>query len=146
MPGIELFIAGDGPEKESLLSYRKEKGLEGKVHFLGQIAKEKLWNYIRAADVFVLNTSYEGLSHQLLETMALETPIVTTAIGGNPELLTEKEGFLVSPNNKEQLISSILKATGEQGKVRAVAAKDSLEAFSQEKMIAGVEAIIRMVA
>jgi glycosyltransferase involved in cell wall biosynthesis len=48
----------------------------------------------------VLNTAYEGFSHQILEAMILGTPVVSTAIGGNQELIEDGEhGFLVPLND-----------------------------------------------
>ena len=43
--------------------------------------------YLRAADVFLLNTRYEGLSHVLLEAMAARAPVVASDVGGNPEVV-----------------------------------------------------------
>src|SRR3990167_2906275 len=82
---------------------------DAKLFILSNAPKEKLLLYLRAADLFVLNTSYEGFSHQILEAMALGVPIVTTDAGGNPELIEDgKEGFLVKFNDKEALKTKIL--------------------------------------
>jgi glycosyltransferase involved in cell wall biosynthesis len=72
------------------------------------LSKEELGKRVKAADVFVLNTAYEGLSHQLLEVMDIGVPIVTTEVGGNPELI-EKDvsGFLVPCNDVSELVESI---------------------------------------
>jgi len=60
--------------------------------------------------VFVLNTAHEGLSHQLLEVMDIGTPIVTTNVGGNPELITNGvEGYLVEYNDKDALKEAIVR-------------------------------------
>ena len=47
--------------------------------------------WVKAADVFVLNSTYEGLSHALVEAISLGTPIVATHVGGNPELITDND-------------------------------------------------------
>jgi glycosyltransferase involved in cell wall biosynthesis len=64
--------------------------------------------YIRAADVFVLNSEYEGLSHTLLEVMNLGTPIVASAVCGNPEVIEDGvNGLLVDPRRPETLRAAV---------------------------------------
>ncbi len=105
-----LCIAGDGPEKEKLERLAKELSLQNEVIFLGNIPKDELLRRIKASDVFVLNTFYEGFAHQLLEAMSVGTPVVSTNIGGNPELIEDqKEGFLVQYNDEEALLSALYK-------------------------------------
>ncbi len=105
---IELVVIGSGSEEEKLKLYAKENGLSDRVRFTGSLAKEALGAAVKAADVFVLNTAYEGMSHQLLEVMDLEVPIVTTKVGGNPELITDREsGLLVTFNDRDALAKSI---------------------------------------
>ena len=108
IPGLQLVIVGDGPEEKQLKQQVAERACEDVVSFTGRVSKAELGKYKKAADVFVLNTGYEGLSHELLEVMALGTPIVTTNVGGNPELITnEREGLLVPYKNTEELQTAI---------------------------------------
>jgi glycosyltransferase involved in cell wall biosynthesis len=105
---IKLFIAGEGPDKNKLEQKVSTLNLGARVIFLGRIERKKLLAFIKAADAFVLNTGYEGLSHQLLEVLAIGTPIVTTNIGGNPEVIAHhKEGVLVAYNDKAALEEGI---------------------------------------
>jgi glycosyltransferase involved in cell wall biosynthesis len=58
----------------------------------------------------VLNTSYEGLSHQLIEVMSLGVPVVTTPVGGNTELITDAEtGILVPYNDTEKMHDALMR-------------------------------------
>jgi glycosyltransferase involved in cell wall biosynthesis len=110
IPAITLVIAGDGPQRANLEKLTTHLGINDKVRFVGTLSKEALGASIKAADIFILNTSYEGLSHQLLEVMDLNVPIITTAVGGNIELIKDGHtGLLVSFNNKDQLEEAILK-------------------------------------
>ena len=64
---------------------------------------------ISASDIFLLNTAYEGMSHQLLETMGLRVPIVSTQIDGNMELITNrKDGLLVEVGDIEAFAKAII--------------------------------------
>ena len=112
-PDATLFIAGSGPLEERLHKIIVAMNLSESVHLLGSVDHQLLMKYIRAADCFVLNTGYEGLSHQLLEVLAVGTPIVTTDVGGNPELIThEHTGLMVEYDDGEAIqraISRILR-------------------------------------
>jgi len=134
---ITLIIAGDGPDRKRLELKVKNYNLQDRVKFLGQLPQDRLFEYIKAADVFVLNTGYEGLSHQLLEVMSIGTPIITTNIGGNPEVIENvKEGILVGYNKKDELkkaIHSMLE--GDMRDTFVENAKKKLSLFGEEKVI-----------
>ena len=103
-----LVIIGDGPEMESLEIMKNNMGLSNKVYLVGKKSQEDLKMYLAAADIFVLNTAYEGFSHQILEAMAAGVPIVTTNAGGNPELIKQGEnGFMVKYNDELNLTEAI---------------------------------------
>lgn len=107
-PDIILIIIGDGTEQELLESLVQKHGLEKHVRFTGRLSKVDLVNTIHASDVFVLNTAYEGLSHQLLEVMDIGVPIVTTTAGGNTELLTDGvDSFLIPFNDRAKIAEAI---------------------------------------
>jgi glycosyltransferase involved in cell wall biosynthesis len=85
-----LYVAGDGDELAAWTALATELGLAERVHFLGNVPHEELMHWIRAADAFLLNSSYEGLSHTLLEVMWLGTPAAVSAVCGNPELIEDR--------------------------------------------------------
>ncbi len=118
-PQATLLIVGDGPQKRSLQEKAQKLGLESFVVFTGKVSKAKLAEYITMSDVFVLNTAYEGLSHQLLEVMNMEVPIITTDIGGNPELIEHRiSGMLVKYNDVKMLTEYILKLLASDSAVK----------------------------
>lgn len=105
---IHVFVIGSGPEQKHLEQIIAENNLEEKVTLTGPLSREVVYEYISLADVFVLNTAYEGLSHVLLEALALGTPVVTTDVGGNPELIRHEEnGILVPYNDTDALQTAI---------------------------------------
>ena len=107
-PEAQLVIVGEGPQHNALLQQAKDFGVSESVRLVGQVSKEALGASIRAADVFVLNTAHEGLSHQLIEVMDLGVPIVTTEVGGNPELITDGvDGYLVPYDDAAALKAAI---------------------------------------
>ena len=62
---------------------------------------------MRLFDIFVLSSLHEGISISLLEAMALGIPVVATAVGGNPEVVTHRNtGLLIAPRNIDELIAA----------------------------------------
>lgn len=105
---VELLIAGDGDMEGPWKALARELQLEGRTRFLGNVPHARIPLWIRAADVFVLNSRYEGLSHTLLEVKALGTPIVASRVCGNPEVVEHGvDGLLVDPRDDAELARAI---------------------------------------
>lgn len=137
-PDTKLYIAGDGPDRDALALKAKDCGLATNIVFLGALPREMLLRYIKAADIFALNTGYEGFSHQLLEAMSIGTPVVSTDVCGNPELIENgKEGVLVSYNNHAEFLAAILEMLRGQidTETLARAAKEKAAQFTKERMM-----------
>lgn len=145
-PDLTLFIVGSGPDLEKLEHLARERGVESSVIFAGAVDHEALMRYIKAADLFVLNTSYEGLSHLILETMAVGTPVVTTMVGGNPELIDDGvNGYLVSPNDTDALGKRMQKLLSDDTLARRVTAEAlaKVQQFSDERAVREAAALFK---
>jgi glycosyltransferase involved in cell wall biosynthesis len=99
-----LYVAGDGDEQAAWTALAARLGLSDRVHFLGNVPHAELMGWIRAADLFLLNSSYEGLSHTLLEVMWLGTPAAVSAVGGNVELIEDRVSGRSFPHQAEDAI------------------------------------------
>lgn len=107
-PHVHLLVIGDGPEKNRLTEFARTLSVTQRMKFIGKADRLDTLRYINAADAFVLNTGYEGFSHVLLEAMMVGTPVVTTPVCGNPELIThEKNGLLAPYGDTEVLMQQI---------------------------------------
>ncbi len=107
-PQVKLVIAGDGPEKESLMRLAKEKGVGERVIFLGRVEHDVALRYQQESTLQVLNSTYEGLPHIVLESFATKTPIVATNIPGtNETVYHEKTGLLVEVGDDQALAAAI---------------------------------------
>ncbi len=105
---VELLVVGDGDMLEPWKRLAWELGLAERVHFLGNRPYSDIPFLIRASEIFVLNSTYEGLSHTLLEVCALGTPAVATDIGGNPEVIENGvNGLLVPAADGDALANAI---------------------------------------
>ncbi len=94
-PASKLLIVGEGEEKENLLhqvsSYQSRKN----IYFLGR--REDIPELLRLSDTFVLPTFFEGMSNAIMEAMTSGTPVVTTNIPENQELITHEKTGLLCP-------------------------------------------------
>jgi glycosyltransferase involved in cell wall biosynthesis len=102
--------------------------------------------YVQAADVFVLNSDYEGFSHALIEVMALGTPIIATRVGGNTELIEDgKTGLLIPPKDDEALYHALKRVQEDPAaaRERAEAARAFVKAFSRERMLARTSDVLK---
>lgn len=105
---VHLLVLGDGPEKNRLTEFAVTMNVAHRVVFAGTLTRRQVLRYLRAADVFVLHTAYEGFSHVLLEAMLVGLPVITTAVCGNPELVVPgKNGLLCDYGNTELLTAQI---------------------------------------
>ncbi|MBX4195809.1 glycosyltransferase family 4 protein [Candidatus Parcubacteria bacterium] len=146
VPDVHLYIAGNGPDKDYLESKIKEAEAQKLVTLLGGVKQDVLFGQIKASDLFVLNTSYEGLSHQLLEVMALETPIVTTRAGGNVETVDDNDsGFLVGYNDRAALKTAILKLITDRTLADKFVenGKKKLDFFGEERMLSEISSFLK---
>ena len=104
-----LDIVGEGPEKESLLALVKENKLQTRVNFLGQLTQREVLKKMNQSDLFILNSSYEGLPHVIIEAMYAKIPVICSNVGGCPEIVkNNKTGLLlINPNSIENLVNKL---------------------------------------
>ncbi len=112
---VQLLVAGDGDMEEEWKALAQRLGVGDRAHFLGNVPHARIPLYIRAADVFVLNSEYEGLSHTLLEVLVLGTPIVASGVCGNPEVVEDRvNGLLVDPADPGTLRRALEELLGDE--------------------------------
>jgi glycosyltransferase involved in cell wall biosynthesis len=111
LPNVQLVIAGDGPEKANLTQLAAANNLSQRVQFLGKVAHQQMALYLAAADYLILYSGYEGLSHTILESLYVGTPVLASARGGNPETVIDGlNGLLIPHPNPQALTETIGKA------------------------------------
>ena len=91
------------------MNYAKKLGVEDNIIFTGYFPDKKLPRLYQAADIFAFSTFYENLPFAVLEALSTGLPVVTTNVGGIPEMINNgKDGFLVEPANSRALADRIL--------------------------------------
>ena len=105
LPDVDLIIAGDGEEEQSLKALAKSIGVSQRVRFLGRVDQTDLCAYYGAADALVLASDREGIANVLLESMACGTPVLVTKVWGAPEVINAPEaGVLIENRTPESLV------------------------------------------
>jgi glycosyltransferase involved in cell wall biosynthesis len=108
---LELIIGGNGDIKK-LEKVIIERGLESIVKYEGWVSGEKKQWLFSECDVYILPSYNEGLPLSILEAMSYGLPIISTCVGGIPEIVFDGEnGFLITPGNKKEidlLLSNLL--------------------------------------
>jgi glycosyltransferase involved in cell wall biosynthesis len=108
-PTLELLLPGGLGEagvKEMLDTLIIEHHLQGRVHFYGMV--ENVYDYLRAADLFVMPSEREGLPNALLEALNCGLPAVATQIGGIMDVIqNHRGGILVPVGDVEALAAAI---------------------------------------
>lgn len=102
---MELIIGGNKNEQK-LLDAIKENRLEGIVRFEGWVSGDKKLRLLNEADVYILPSFNEGLPISILEAMSYGCPIISTPVGGIPEVVNSN-GVLVTPGNETEIWSAM---------------------------------------
>lgn len=90
-----LVLAGDGPDRDRLMSRVERLGFTARVHWIG--VRDDVASLLKAADVFAFPSRTEGLPNALLEAMAAARPIVTTDVPGCRDLISHEQTGLIVP-------------------------------------------------
>lgn len=108
---VELVFAGRGEMKGELIKTADDLGIIENIRFTGYVDEKLKPLYYKSADIFCLPsiTKAESFGIVNLEAMACGIPIVSTRLGGIPDVVKNKEnGLLVNPNDSESLADAIL--------------------------------------
>jgi glycosyltransferase involved in cell wall biosynthesis len=114
---IQLFLAGDGPQRLQLESLTQQMGLASQVTFLGQCPD--LAGLLAKLDISVLASSSESSPNAITESMAAGLSIVATRVGGIPELISHGENGLLVPVGDEVQLAEAIWYLAENPEVRA---------------------------
>jgi len=107
---MKLIIGGNG-ETDRLEITIKEKKLDEIIQFAGWVSGEKKTSLLNNSHVFILPSYIEAYPISILEAMSYHLPVIATNVGDIPEIIHDgKEGYLVEPGNKTQILNAIMNA------------------------------------
>ena len=129
-PSTVFLFAGRGEREMALKEQALSLGIDARVRFLG--FRQDIPALLRMCDVFVQPSLSEGLSIAILEAMAAAKPVVTTRVGGNPELVVDGEtGILVEPADAGGVASAVIRILSNPAEARRLG-KNGLSRVSNQ--------------
>jgi glycosyltransferase involved in cell wall biosynthesis len=103
-PAVSLELIGEGPEQQACQNLARTLGLEQRCHFLGAIQHDEVLRHMASAVATVVPSRSEAFGLVNIESMAVGTPVVASAVGGITEIVRDgQDGFLVPPDAPELL-------------------------------------------
>ena len=147
--GVSLLVAGDGPDLPDVRRDASERGLDGRVRFLGPLGREDVLALFRAADASLLTSSWENFPHTVVEALAVGTPVIATAVGGVPELVRDGENGLLVPAGDAEALAVAIRRVAADPDLRdrlAASAAPSVAHLQPERVYARLEDILRRAA
>ncbi|MFC2055524.1 glycosyltransferase family 4 protein [Chloroflexota bacterium] len=107
LPNLHLMLVGDGPDEEMLKDKAKRMGLERNITLFPFTSEPDL--VFERIDITVLSSLYkEGLPNVLLESMSMHVPVVSSNLGGVPEVVVDGlTGYMVEPGDSDMLANAI---------------------------------------
>lgn len=142
-PDATFAMAGDGPLREEVEARIEEMGLGERVTLLGRI--DDVRPLLKRSSLLALSSVWEGMPNVVLEAMASARPVVSTAVGGAPELVEEGEtGFLAPPRHACALADGMARLLGDPDRASAMgrAGRERVEhSFTIDRTVAAWEAL-----
>jgi glycosyltransferase involved in cell wall biosynthesis len=145
-PGTTIVSIGGEKFPGDLARVRdlaREQRADGVIRFLGR--RDDALSFMAAADVVVNPSDVEGLPVALLEALALERPVVATAVGGVPALIEDqKTGLLVAPGDPKALATAIDRLLTDRSLAGRLAAAGNFAVLSHhgiEQMVRDIESV-----
>ena len=108
VPGVSLLVVGDGPDRAVLERDSTSRGLGERVSFTGSRTRAEVLSLFHAADAALLTSAWENFPHTVVEALATGTPVIATAVGGVPEVVSDGvNGLLVAAGDPAAVAGAI---------------------------------------
>jgi glycosyltransferase involved in cell wall biosynthesis len=147
--GVQLVIAGEGPDRAPLEALARELGLGERVRFLGPQPRERIVELFRAADATILSSSWENFPHSVVEALAVGTPVLAMEAGGVAEVVRHGVNGLLVPAGDTEALGAAVRRYFSDAELRERlrgAAAESVAAYAPERVFGELERILLAVA
>jgi glycosyltransferase involved in cell wall biosynthesis len=149
VPEARLVLVGDGPERKRLERVAAGSGAAARITFLGSRSRDEALRIVAGSRAALLSSDWENLPHAAVEALSLGVPVVSTAVGGVPEVVHDGDnGLLVPPGRPEELAAALRRVLEEPG-LRdrlAAAARPSVAAISSDAIYGRLEELLEEAA
>jgi glycosyltransferase involved in cell wall biosynthesis len=148
LPAARLVLVGDGAERPRLDALARSLGVTARLEMTGELFD--VTTHLAAADVLAVPSRNEGMGRVIVEAMALGIPVVATAVGGIPDVVTDGEsGRLVPPEDAEALAAALVELGRDEalrdklGEAAQARAESFSSAVAREKLLAVYADLVR---
>ena len=136
VPSLRGLFVGDGPVFQDVRQQIEREGLNGRVHLTGYRSDAR--RLVQCFDLFVLSSFSEGTSMALLEAMAAGIPAAVTAVGGNPEIVSDGVNGWTVPSEAVPALAEVLVQAAQDTGRRASFAQAGRQRFEERFSMAGM--------
>lgn len=131
----QCVLIGDGIDFEMIKAYSQKLKKQENIRFTGVLEGQELVDELATSDFMVLSSNYETQGVVLLEAFACGLPVVSTNVGGIPEIVNESNGILVPPHDPDKLADAMQEMITKYHDYNANALRDSIiKKFSNESV------------
>jgi glycosyltransferase involved in cell wall biosynthesis len=142
IPGARLVVVGGGAQMDALRARARALGVDSSVDLAGSRPHEMIPDWLAAADLAVLPSRSEGHPNAVVEALACGRPVVASAVGGVPEIITDARlGAVVAPGDADALARGLRDALGRTWDEAAIAAAGGVRSW--DRVGAEMETILR---
>jgi glycosyltransferase involved in cell wall biosynthesis len=137
-----FIFVGDGTEFEAMKQLSERLSVSQYIRFLG--ARSDVYDILRAGDVFLLPSRWEGLPIVLLETGLLKLPVIASDTYGNREILKQTNGILFKNRAPRELAGVIMDVLENKYDLPAYAEnlfKEVQANYNLQKMLSGLKEV-----
>ena len=133
-PDTKLVLVGEGELQHDMKKQVEKVGLSGKVFFEG--FQDDIPGYLEEADIFCLSSDYEGMPMTLIEAMASGMPIVSTNVGGIPDMLRNEHSAILTKTDAAEIAEALTRLLSDESLRRTLGenAYKAAEKFSHLRM------------
>lgn len=141
VPALRLVLAGDGPERPQVEALAREHGITGRLHLLGWV--DDLPRFYATLDIFALSSLNEGTPVAAIEAMAAGRPVVSTDVGGVPDVVEPGVcGLLVPAQDPAAMAAAFVRLASDAHQRRTMGAAGrtrARERYSHLRLVADIE-------
>ncbi len=131
LPQCHLRIIGGGPLQSTYQRFIDDNGLSERVHLVGDVPRERAWDYLAAADIFALPSIHEGLSVAMVEALGFGLPVVASRVGGAVDHIENGANGLLVPPADSVALENALRTLIEDTTLRQRLGRAALDTFRE---------------
>jgi glycosyltransferase involved in cell wall biosynthesis len=149
VPGARLVVIGDGPDRDRLERLALTSEAANRIVFRGSLDRTAALAIVAGSEAALLTSAWENFPHSAVEALAVGVPVVSTAVGGVPEIVRDgANGLLVPVGDVDAIAGAVARLLGEEGLRERLAAgsRASVEHLSVARVYTRLEAVLESVA